>query len=94
MKISRREVARIADLARLQLSEEQLDLFAGQLNDILEYMEMLGQVDTSQVEPLYSPVEHEASYRDDQVEQEYTREEVLGNAPENDGEFFIVPKVF
>jgi aspartyl-tRNA(Asn)/glutamyl-tRNA(Gln) amidotransferase subunit C len=94
MKISRQEVARIADLARLKLSEDKLDLFAGQLNDILEYMEMLGQVDTSRVEPLYSPVEHEASYRDDEVEQDYTREEVLRNAPEDDGSFFIVPKVF
>jgi aspartyl-tRNA(Asn)/glutamyl-tRNA(Gln) amidotransferase subunit C len=94
MKISRQEVARIADLARLKLTDEKLDLFAGQLNDILEYMEMLGQVDTSQVEPLSSPVEHEASYRDDEVEQGFSRDEVLRNAPEDDGAFFIVPKVF
>jgi len=94
MKISRQEVARIADLARLKLSEDKLDLFAGQLNDILEYMEMLGQVDTSQVEPLSSPVEHEASYRDDEVKQGSSRDEVLRNAPEDDGAFFIVPKVF
>ncbi|MFP4391886.1 MAG: Asp-tRNA(Asn)/Glu-tRNA(Gln) amidotransferase subunit GatC [Desulfohalobiaceae bacterium] len=94
MKISRQEVARTAELARLEADQEKLQLFAGQLSSILEYMDTLNELDTSLVEPLYSPFQQETPFREDSPRQEYTREEVLQNAPQQDGSFFIVPKIF
>ena len=93
MKISREEVAKVARLARLDLADDKLDLFAGQIDDILQYMDKLGEVDTSSVEPMYSPVVHTTVLRADVVRQEHERAEVLSNAPETDGAFFIVPRI-
>lgn len=93
MKVSPEEVARIAALARLRIEDGKLPAFAGQFNDILDYMDLLGQADTEGVEPLYSPVEAPARLREDAAESEYSREEVLAGAPESDGSHFIVPKI-
>jgi aspartyl-tRNA(Asn)/glutamyl-tRNA(Gln) amidotransferase subunit C len=93
MTISKEEVARVAHLARLEIGESDLQRFAGQLTDILQYMDILNEVDTSSIDPLYSPVEHDTPYREDKARSEYSREEVLRNAPDSDGEYFIVPKV-
>jgi len=92
-KISTRDAAAIAKLARLDLPEETLERFAGQFNEILGYMELLGQADTEGVAPLYSPVEHSTVFREDEVQHEWSREQILENAPESDGQFFIVPKI-
>lgn len=92
-KISTQDAAAIAKLARLDLPQETLERFAGQFNEILDYMELLGQADTEGVAPLYSPVEHSTVFRDDAVTREYSREQILENAPESDGQFFIVPKI-
>lgn len=93
MKITKAEVRDVAKLARLELDEEKLELFANQFNEILNYMELLGELDTEDVEPLYSPVHHETRMRDDEPRKDYTREDILSNAPEADGRFFIVPKI-
>lgn len=93
MKISPEEVARVARLARLDLSEEKVELFSGQLGDILDYMDKLGEVETAEVEPLYSPVEHVTVLRPDVTAKEFSREEILSNAPETDGSHFIVPRI-
>ncbi|MEF8822947.1 MAG: Asp-tRNA(Asn)/Glu-tRNA(Gln) amidotransferase subunit GatC [Desulfohalobiaceae bacterium] len=93
MTISKEEVARVAHLARLEIGESDLQRFAGQLTDILQYMDILNEVNTSGIEPLYSPGEHDTPYREDEVHGESSREDVLRNAPDSDGEYFIVPKV-
>ena len=93
MKINQDEVAKVAALARLRLDQDKLTLFAGQLDDILNYMETLSQVDTSKTEPLYTPVEHTSRMREDKVKTDYAREDILANAPEDNGIFFIVPKI-
>ena len=93
MKISPEEVAKVASLSRLDLAEDKLELFAGQLGDILDYMDKLGELDTDEVEPLYSPVKHTTVLRRDEVRKDYKREEILANAPEQDGQFFIVPRI-
>ena len=93
MKINPQEAARIAALARLSLDEEKCELFAGQFEDILGYMDKLGELDTTGVEPLYSPVTHDTPFREDEPIKRFTREEILSNAPEDDGQFFIVPKI-
>jgi aspartyl-tRNA(Asn)/glutamyl-tRNA(Gln) amidotransferase subunit C len=93
MKISKDEVRAVAGLARLELADDKLELFAGQFNDILDYMELLGELDTEKVEPLYCPVAHESRMREDEVRKDYERDEVLSNAPDSDGRFFIVPRI-
>lgn len=93
MKLSREEVARVAKLARLDLSEDKIELFSGQLHDILTYMDKLNEIDTSDIEPMYSPVEHSTVLRKDEVKKEHTRDEVLSNAPDSDGQYFIVPRI-
>jgi len=93
MKISPEEVAKVARLARLDISQEKLELFAGQVGDILAYMDKLGELDTADVEPMYSPVKHTTVLRKDEARKDYAREEILANAPEQDGQFFIVPRI-
>ncbi|MEF2145217.1 MAG: Asp-tRNA(Asn)/Glu-tRNA(Gln) amidotransferase subunit GatC [Desulfovibrionaceae bacterium] len=93
MKISPEEVVRVARLARLDLPEEKVAVFAGQLGDILDYMDKLGELDTADVEPLYSPVAHTSVLRPDVTAKEYGRDEILANAPETDGSHFIVPRI-
>lgn len=93
MKISPQDVAKIAKLSRLDLPQEKLELFAGQLGDILNYMDKLGELDTDNVEPMYSPVEHTTVLRKDEVRKDYERDEILSNAPKQDGKFFIVPRI-
>ncbi|NDV18009.1 Asp-tRNA(Asn)/Glu-tRNA(Gln) amidotransferase subunit GatC [Pseudodesulfovibrio sp. JC047] len=93
MKISPEEVAKVARLSRLDLPQDKLELFAGQLGDILSYMDKLGELETDAVDPLYSPVSHTTVLRKDAVSKESTRDEVLSNAPEQDGKFFIVPRI-
>ncbi len=92
-KLTAEDAARIARLARLDPPQDKLELFAQQFNDILGHMETLGEVDTSGVEPLYSPVSHGTVFREDVVEKRVSRDQVLDNAPEADGQFFIVPKI-
>lgn len=93
MSISIDEVAKVAGLARLNLEPEKVQQFAAQFNDILGYIQKLNELDTTGVEPLYSPVTHGTVFREDEVRQEFSREEILGNAPETDGSYFIVPRI-
>ncbi len=92
-KLSAQDAARVARLARLNIDEETLGRFAEQFNEILSYMDKLGELDTSGVEPLYSPSEHATVLREDKAVNRPRREEILANAPEDDGRFFIVPKI-
>lgn len=93
MQFTPEDVANIAKLARLSLSDEKLAAFAGQFNDILGYMEELGRADTAGVAPLYGPVEEVSALREDVVRKEFDRSEILANAPRTDGTFFVVPKI-
>ncbi|WP_031483682.1 Asp-tRNA(Asn)/Glu-tRNA(Gln) amidotransferase subunit GatC [Maridesulfovibrio frigidus] len=93
VKLSTDEVAKVASLARLDLSEEKKELFAGQLNNILSYMDKLNEIDTKDVEPMFSPVEHTTVLRKDVVTKEHTRDEILANAPDSDGQYFVVPRI-
>ena len=87
------EVSHLASLSRLSVSEEEKTLFARQMGDILAYMDVLARVDTNDVEPLYSPAQHPGPQREDVSARRRERSEVLANAPEADGEYFIVPRI-
>jgi len=93
MKITKEEVKQIATLARLKLPEEKVEIYQKQFSAILDYMEKLKEIDTKEVNPLYSPAELKNVFREDEVKKVLDREEILKNAPKTDGEFFIVPKI-
>ncbi|WP_457572048.1 Asp-tRNA(Asn)/Glu-tRNA(Gln) amidotransferase subunit GatC [Desulfovulcanus sp.] len=93
MSISKENVAKIATLSRLSLEENELDQFTDQLSSILKYMQKLNELETTDVEPLYSPVDQTTVLREDVVEKKFKREELLANAPEDDGQYFIVPRI-
>ncbi|MGE5431074.1 MAG: Asp-tRNA(Asn)/Glu-tRNA(Gln) amidotransferase subunit GatC [Syntrophomonadaceae bacterium] len=93
MSVTRKDVEYIAALAKLKFSETELESFTGELNQILEYMEKLNELDTSNVEPLSYPIEVSDVLREDRRMPSVTTEEALKNAPDSNGEFFKVPKV-
>ena len=93
MSITPERVAQIAKLARLELDDEKQRLFAGQFEDILKYMDTLNELDTTGIAPLYSPVEQPTPLREDTAVKRFDRADIVANAPETDGQFFIVPKI-
>lgn len=93
MPITRDDVRRMAQLARLDVDEATQDMFARQFGDILTYMDTLSRVDTTGVEPLYSPALHAGPVRPDVAQNRRQREDVLANAPEQNGEYFVVPRI-
>jgi len=84
MQLSKDEIQHIADLARLDLSEEELETYGGQLTEVLNYIEQLREVDTSGVEPMAHVAGVENVLREDEKEEwnEREREEALNQAPE------------
>lgn len=92
--LSRQDVQRIADLARLELSEAELDLFTRQLGDILTYVEQIRSLDTTGVAPT-SQVLNRPVDREDVPAPTLTRAELLENAPDasNEAGLFKVPRV-
>lgn len=93
MSVTRKEIEHIAELARLQLKENELEEYTLQLNKILDYVEKLNELDTENVKPLSHPVEGENVFREDELNPSVDREEALKNAPSKNDEFFKVPKV-
>ena len=93
MKLSREDVLHIALLARLGLTEAEVDKFRGQLSDILENFEILEQVDTTNVPPTAQPIPLQNVVREDEVAPSLPQSEILANAPRREGEFFRVKAV-
>ncbi|MCA9045287.1 MAG: Asp-tRNA(Asn)/Glu-tRNA(Gln) amidotransferase subunit GatC [Planctomycetaceae bacterium] len=86
-------VQKVAKLARLQLTEDEATRYADQLGNVLKYVDMLGQVDTSNVEPLAHPHEVTNVLRDDERKESLPRDAALSNAPKTDGKYFLVPPI-
>lgn len=83
----------MARLARLELTEEEKEIYTEQLNSILEYVKVLEELDTSQVEPMAHVLPIHNILREDETRASLEQEEVLDNAPERLGEFFKVPRI-
>lgn len=92
-KISADDVRKVAKLARLDLPEEKIATYTGQLERILEYVAHLEQVDTEGVPATTRAVEVVNVTRPDRVEPTLVREELLNQAPQREGDFFRVPKI-
>ncbi len=93
MSITRKDVEYIAQLARLRFKDEELENFTHQLNEILNYVEKLNELDTTNVEPLNHPVENVNVFRSDELKPSVQTEAALKNAPDRTDDFFKVPKV-
>ena len=93
MSVTRETVAKIASLARIRLDEPALDRMVPELNNILAWVEQLGEVDVSGVEPMTAVIPNALRLRDDVVTDGGIREAVLANAPAPEHGFFGVPKV-
>jgi len=93
MKITRKEVEHVALLARLNLAEEELETFTGQMDAILAYVDKLNMLDTSNIVPTSHAVPMENAFRADEVRPSIGTESALANAPERVEGFFRVPKV-
>ena len=93
MTLSREDVEKVASLARLEVTEDELDRYAEQLGKIVTFVEQLNDVATDGVEPMAHPLDVHSVLRPDSPSQGITREAALANAPSTDGEFFLVPPV-
>jgi aspartyl-tRNA(Asn)/glutamyl-tRNA(Gln) amidotransferase subunit C len=93
MSVSPEQVRHIAKLARIAMSDEELDRLLPELNNILGWVEQLGEVNTDGVEPLTAVIDQKLRLRDDVVNDGDCRDDVLANAPEAQHGFFAVPKV-
>ena len=87
------DVAYVAELARLELSEEEKALFQPQLESIVGYVEKISEVDVSGVEPMMHGRELSNVFRADEVRPSMPREEALANAPARVGDEFLLPKI-
>lgn len=93
MRLSREDVLHIALLARLGLTEAEVERLSEQLSNILENFEVLQQVDTSDVPPTAHSIALQNVMRDDEVATSFPSDEILANAPRKDGDFFRVRAV-
>ncbi len=87
------QVRKVAQLARLQLSEADVSRFTKQLGQVLGYVEMLNELNTDGVEPLAHPLEIANVLREDVPTPSLSREAALSNAPKADGRCFLVPQI-
>lgn len=93
MSLTRQDVEKVALLARLRLSTNELDALTEQLSKVVGYVEQLGELDTDGVAPMAHAVEVTNVFRDDAVQPSLPREQALASAPHHDGACFLVPAV-
>ena len=93
MHLTREDVEKVSLLARLRLSDEELDTMTPQLRTIIEYVDQLAELNTDDVEPMAHAVEISSVFRADEPKPSLDRSDVLAAAPHSDGECFLVPAV-
>jgi len=93
MKLSREEVLHVAGLARLELSDVEIESLRQDLSSILTYVEKLSELDTANVAPTSHVIAMHTPYREDEVTNTPDPEAALANAPRRDGDFFAVPAI-
>lgn len=93
MSIDKETVKKIASLSRIAITDAEADAFVPELNQILGWVEQLGEVDCSKVEPMTAVIPNKLRLRDDVVTDGEIRDKILANAPMAEHGFFAVPKV-
>ncbi len=91
--ITKEQVEHVAKLARLELTEDEKELYTKQLSKILDYIDQLNEVNTDGVEPMTQPIPTVNVMREDIIKKQFERTEMLKNAPHEEYGFFRVPKI-
>ena len=87
------DIDQVALLARLELTNDEREQLAGQLRSILEHVDQLSTIDTTGVQATRHPIPLDTPFREDALGAHLSHDEALENAPESDGESFVVPRV-
>ena len=93
MSIDLKTIKHISKLSRISVDEQKAKKLVGDLNSIFEFIEKLNELNTDKVEPLTSVAETTLKFRSDEVKSENIREQIIKNSPEDNEDFFVVPKV-
>ena len=93
MSIDLKTIKHISKLSRISVDEQKTEKLAGDLNSIFEFIEKLNKLNTDNIEPLTSVAETTLKFREDEVKSENIREQIIKNSPEDNEDFFVVPKV-
>jgi aspartyl-tRNA(Asn)/glutamyl-tRNA(Gln) amidotransferase subunit C len=93
VKVDEKLVKEIAFLARLDLSQEETEMFVSQFKDILDYVSVLNEVDTENIPPAYLSSANKTVIREDIVEESVPTREFLSNAPQSKDDYVVIPRV-
>ena len=93
MSIDLKTIKHISKLARISVNDERAKKFAGDLNSIFDFIEKLNELKTDNVEPLTSVAETTLKLRPDEVKSKNIREQIVKNSPQDNADYFVVPKV-
>ncbi len=92
-RIDEQQVRKVAKLSRLEMTDAEITEFTSHLSAVLEYVEKMNELDTSDVQPLAHSLPVNNCFREDVAKDSLGTDKTLANAPQQDGEFFIVPKI-
>jgi len=93
IKVDEKLVQEIASLARLDLTQQETEMFVSQFKDILDYVSILNEVDTENVPPAYLSPVNKTVIREDQIEESVPTNEFLSNAPQSKEDYVVIPRV-
>ena len=93
MSITKDNVLHVAGLARLELSEGEVEKYEAELNNVLKFMDKLNELDTQGIEPTAHVLEINNVFREDIVEESFGVEDILSNAPDREDDYFKVPSI-
>jgi aspartyl-tRNA(Asn)/glutamyl-tRNA(Gln) amidotransferase subunit C len=93
LQVDEKLVKEIASLARLDLSEEETQMFVSQFRDILKYVSILDEVDTENIPPAYLSSANRSVTREDVIEESVPTNEFLANAPQAKDDYIVIPRV-
>jgi len=93
LQIDEKLVKEIASLARLDLTNEETEMFVSQFRDILDYVSILNEVDTENVAPAYLSSANKSVMREDEIEESMPTKEFLANAPQSNDDYVVIPRV-
>ena len=91
--ITIKDVEHVAKLARLELTEDEKEMYTKQLSDVLKHVDAMNEVDTSDVKPMAHAIDFVNVMREDVPNQEISKEALMSNAPDEENGFFKVPKI-
>ena len=93
MKITTDEVKYVANLAKLYVNEAEAEKLTTEMESIINFANMLSEIDTESIAPTNHAMKVQNVFRDDIIENSYSQEDILKNAPSQDGGCYLVPKV-